>query len=476
MRKELASAFAAVIAGLTCTVHGQSTRPAKPAPAVPAYTPVRWNENYSYLKDTTRRSDFFDPVKHIPLSGDGSAYLSLGGQFRYRYEYFDENNFGRGRQDDNGFHLIRFMGHADLQLGKHLRVFGQFISALEEDRDGGPRPLDANEFDLHQGFADLKFPVDDKSSVTVRGGRQNLLYGAQRLISPLDWANIRRTFDGGKLMVATPENQLDVFAVRPVTVVKDEYDENDDDTLFAGVYDTLSLPQVFGKAAGTRLELYYLYLDKDSNATVTTKSETHTVGFRFSSMPKPWDIDVEADYQFGDFGSGDISAWSVAVEGGYTFAEVTFSPRVFVGFDIASGDDDPTDTDRETFNQLFPLGHAYFGYIDVVGRQNIIDVHPGAVLKLTKEINLRIDYHMFWRESDRDALYNAGGGVLIAGGVNGESYIGSELDLLLNIQIDRHTAVYLGYSHFFAGEFVEDSGAGVGEDIDFVYGALTFTF
>jgi hypothetical protein len=31
-------------------------------------------------------------------------------------------------------------------------------------------------------------------------GRQELLYGAQRLISPLDWANTRRTFEGGKLI------------------------------------------------------------------------------------------------------------------------------------------------------------------------------------------------------------------------------------------------------------------------------------
>ena len=57
--------------------------------------------------------------------------------------------------------------------------------------------------------------------------------------------------------------------------------------------------------------------------------------------------------------------------------------------DIASGDDDPTDGDLETFNQLFPLGHAYFGYIDVIGRQNIIDVSPTVSTKVAGGATLR---------------------------------------------------------------------------------------
>ena len=52
--------------------------------------------------------------------------------------------------------------------------------------------------------------------------------------------------------------------------------------------------------------------------------------------------------------------------------------------------------------------------------------------------------------------------------------IGSEIDLLLNWQIDRHAAAYVGYSHFFAGEFIADTGPA--EDIDFFYVALTYTF
>ena len=71
------------------------------------------------------------------------------------------------------------------------------------------------------------------------------------MISPLDWTNVRRTFDGGRVMIASPDNQLDVFVVKPVIVEVESFNDTDDDSLFAGVYDVISLPNVGGKPAGT---------------------------------------------------------------------------------------------------------------------------------------------------------------------------------------------------------------------------------
>src|SRR5687767_7509893 len=467
-----------------------STAPAlvaqtKPAaarpPPPPAYTPVRWNEDYSYLRNAAD-ADGWDPVKYIAMGDEKDWYLSLGGQARYRYELFDNFNFGApGQQDGNGFHLGRIMGHADAHFGPNFRGFLQLIAAGADGRHPGERPgIDENNFDVHQAFVDVKLPLDDKL-LTLRGGRQNLLYGAQRLISPLDWTNTRRTFDGGKASLALSKTHtLDAFWVNPVVVDEGNFDKSNDDD-FAGIYDTIGLPGVL-EGAGSKLELYALYLDKQS-ATFAAGSggeERYTVGSRFFTNPKPWDFDVEAAYQFGDFDGGDISAWMAATEVGYTFAGAALAPRLYCGLDVASGDDDPADGDLQTFNQLFPLGHAYFGYIDVIGRQNVIDAHPGVELTLAKEkrhlkrLALRGDYHLFWRYSDADALYGVGGGIQRAGAGSDAAFIGSELDVLINWQIDRHTSVYVGYSHFFAGDFIEESGPG--EDIDFVYAAVTYTF
>jgi hypothetical protein len=460
------------------------TAPAAPANAAapPAYTPLRWNEDYGYLR-VAPDADPWDPLKYIPLGDDDRDwYLSLGGQARYRYEWFDDFNFGApGAQDDDGYHLGRFLGHVDAHFGPNVRGFVQFIAAGVDGREPGERPLlDENDFDFHQAFVDVRVPVGD-ASLTLRGGRQNLLYGAQRLISPLDWTNTRRTFDGGRASLSLSKNHtLDAFYVNPVAVDEGPIDDaNDDD--FAGVYDTLLLPDVLPGAA-SRMELYALYLDRQAGvfAQGTGHEQRYTVGGRFYTNPKPWDLDVEAAYQFGDFEEGDISAWMFATEAGYTFAHQPLKPRVYVGLDIASGDDDPADDDLQTFNQLFPLGHAFFGYIDVLGRQNVIDVHPGVELTLAegrrgvKRLSLRTDYHLFWRYSDDDAIYNVGSAIQRGDAGSGASFIGSELDLLLNWQIDRHTAAYLGYSHFFAGDFINETGPH--EDIDFLYAAVSYTF
>ncbi|HEV8378136.1 MAG TPA: alginate export family protein [Tepidisphaeraceae bacterium] len=452
---------------------GQSSPP--PASKPPSYTLSRWDEDYRYLKDG-KGNDIFDPIKYIRLNDAGDWYLSLGAQARYRYEFFDNNNFGAGVQDDNGFHLLRVLAHADLHLGDNFRLFFQVKSALIEGRDGGPRPTDADEADIQQAFGDLTIPFAEKSSAMVRVGRQDLAYGAQRLISPLDWTNVRRTFEGVRGSLKFSGQTLDLFWVRPVIVDKDELNQGDDDTSFAGIYDVITLPTLI-QNANSRLDVYFLALNKDNNATTPVESDTYTIGTRFWTNPKPWDVDVEADYQFGEFGTGDISAWSFAIEGGYTFANTSMSPRVHLGFDIASGDDDPTDPDRQTFNQLFPLGHLYFGFIDVIGRQNIIDLHPGVTLKLTPQLTFRGDYHIFWRQSSSDAMYAASGAPLIAAGASSDKFIGQEADLLLTWQVDRHFQVYGGYSHFFAGDFVEESGAATGadEDIDFLYAALVYT-
>src|SRR4051794_5611264 len=72
----------------------------------------RWDEDYSYLKNPSDRKDFFDPIKYIPLTRDGETYISFGGQARYRFDYFNNRDFGqaafnntKGADDEDGFHL-----------------------------------------------------------------------------------------------------------------------------------------------------------------------------------------------------------------------------------------------------------------------------------------------------------------------------------------------------------------------------------
>ena len=67
-----------------------------------------------------------------------------------------------------------------------------------------------------------------------------------------------------------------------------------------------------------------------------------------------------------------------------------------------------------------------------------------------------------------------GGAAIRPGSAGSSSEIGQEIDVTLTYRHDRHTTVELGYSHFFAGEFIEESGPF--NDIDFLYLQVGYTF
>jgi hypothetical protein len=154
---------------------------------------------------------------------------------------------------------------------------------------------------------------------------------------------------------------------------------------------------------------------------------------------------------------------------------VPWSPRLWVYFDRASGDSNPADDERGTFHQLFPLGHKYFGFADLVARQNIEDWNFLVTAKPCERISLLAWWHIFHLDEARDALYNAAGSKIrnTAGGDFGRD-VGQELDLTVQLQLNSHADILFGYSHFFAGDFIADTGSN--DDADFFYSTFTFKF
>jgi len=91
----------------------------------------------------------------------------------------------------------------------------------------------------------------------------------------------------------------------------------------------------------------------------------------------------------------------------------------------------PAETTRrvETFNQLFPFGHYFLGYVDAVGRQNSVDFSTGVTIKPREKWSANLDAHFFFRADDDDALYNAGGVPIRSRGVDDSDEVGAELAL-----------------------------------------------
>jgi hypothetical protein len=438
----------------------------------PAFKQLRYDENYSYLRDSTRRTDFLDRLKFIRFDAEGNSYLTLGGEVRERYEYVQNSLWGRGPQDDNGYFLQRYMAHADAHFGDYFRFFTQFKSGLENGRNGGPRPTDRDDFDLNQAFLDLRVPWSSPDSLTFRFGRQELAYGSSRLISAREAPNVRLSFDGAKAILKIGQWQVDAFAVKPVRTKVGVFDDDPDpNQKFWGLYAVTPVTWL----PGGNVDFYYLGLDReDAKFDQGTDHELrHSFGTRIWGRKAGWDYNLEFVYQFGTFGSGEIRAWTAASDVGFTFANVLFKPRLGLKADVTSGDDDLRNADLQTFNPLFPRG-AYFGEPALIGPANHIDVHPQLDLELLKNLMLTLDWDCFWRENTHDGIYGPAVNLIQSGKASDARYVGHQAEALLEWRIDRHFTVAADYAHFFAGDFLKETTPG--KDVDYFSTWVTFRF
>lgn len=439
----------------------------------PKYLTLSYDEDWSYLAGdpATYRADFFNPIKYIPLEDDW--WLSIGGEFRFRVESETNTAFGSRPQTQDTFELFRTLLHFDLRHQDTFRAFLQLGYMDEEDRELPYRPIDENRGSLQQLFFDIK-PLGTCSPLVVRVGRQELLYGKQRLVSPLDWANTRRRFDGAKLIWSAEDWDLDVFWVRPVVVQPKKFDDWNEDIDFYGAYFTYRGIDQHG------LDVFFFGFDNRAapvNPNGRAGDENRfTLGSRFWGSRGRWDYEAMLAGQWGSWAGDHIEAWAWTLDGGYTFENTASRPRVGAGFDWASGDKDPFDGSVETFDQLYPLGHAYFGYLDLIGRKNTQSINVNvSAWPVPKKLRTYAAWHSFWLQSREDAIYNAAGraGRRDRTG-NSSREMGHELDLTLLWNIDVHQSILVGYSHLWAGEFIEKTGPS--DDPDLMYFQYRYRF
>ncbi|MFU0448813.1 alginate export family protein, partial [Pseudocitrobacter faecalis] len=98
------------------------------------------------------RTDFFDPIKYIPLMpGDPKSFVSLGMTLRERFEHVDANAFGTSGNKADNYLIQRLQLHADFHFDEHWQMFLQF----EDDRAFDKNvitPVDQDRVDLRLAY------------------------------------------------------------------------------------------------------------------------------------------------------------------------------------------------------------------------------------------------------------------------------------------------------------------------------------
>ena len=484
---ESAGDFAPTVSPAALTTATVAAAPAKPPPLPPSpYKDLYFDNDFSYL-DNPDNTFFYlgDALKQRhPWPG---ATLDLGGEYRLRHQ--NEHNFRNsgsnlagsflvGQSDD--FLLLRTRLFADLKGAEWWRVYGEAIDAASNFERAPSRTIEENRWDALNLFGDLLLYGDENAKLWGRAGRQEQLYGAQRLISPLDWSNTRRTFDGAKILWRGADWNIDGFWLRPVSFAQHagndhNFDAPDQSQEFIGLYAT-------NKKTKDRIyDFYYLRLteyDAPGSAANPFDFDVNLFGARWYGKQGSWLWEIEGGYQFGNFGAKIDSAGFYVVGLGHELSDGPWKPTFWTYFDWASGTADPNGRIHGTFNQLFPLSHKYFGFMDLVARQNIQDANFLLTATPTKNTRALCWYHIFFLEEARDALYNAAG-VPIRSDPTGAAgrNVGQELDFTWQYIFSPRCDLLLGYSHFFEGRFVRATNpAGVDGNADFFYNQFTLRF
>lgn len=144
----------------------------------------------------------------------GHVSATAGGELRWRY--MDERNrLRKGGPGHSQYQLWRFTPWVQLNVGEMIGGYVQAIDASMFGLDApySAAPIDENRADLLQLYGEVRLPGMGEVQTKYRYGRQFLQYGNQRLLSPLGWANTYRNFEGHKLMLTSPDWDLDLFSM-----------------------------------------------------------------------------------------------------------------------------------------------------------------------------------------------------------------------------------------------------------------------
>jgi hypothetical protein len=304
-------------------------------------------------------------------------------------------------------------------------------------------------------------------------------FGSGRLISAGEGLNVRRSFDGMRVIYRHGPWLINGQVNKLVSIKPGLFnDAPDPSQTFWGVGATRSRPKIRGghQFAYIALDRKVGRFDQGSGRELRHTFIVRTYGASDDAVGQ-FDYNFDTIFQWGNFKSSGreigIRAWALASDVGHTINRIPLNPRLGLRADATSGDKNPNDQRLQTFNPLFP-GTAYSDTIGLIGAANSLALNPNLRFAVKERWTVSTGMAFFWRQSARDGIYGINVAPLRAGGRSRAHDVGTLPSVRLEWRISRHLTYTAIYSHFFAGRFLKETAPG--EDVDYVSTWLTFRF
>ena len=378
------------------------------------------------------------------------------------------------------FHLqdSRFWGVENTGLGSVARAQGGGIGAGNAGQ---------NTLDMHQGYIDVRKLFD--YPVTVRIGRQEIIWGDHRMFGSFGWHNIANSWDAIRGMYDTENYAAEAWAAitrhdpglgRTTNPQGGVRQKSNDHQVYASMF-------TFKKLVPDGTLQLMLMTDNDQwerplvgaragrSQLLGGNQKIWNAGFRVAGkVGKAIDYSGEYHEQWGKIAQANHRARAGYAAVGYTFHEVGWKPRVGLEGNWSPGSGHGPSNARgqksRTFWNFYPTNHKHYGYMDQMAWMNMRAVRGSVKIKPTKKLVAWADVWGFWLDNVHDSWYNAAQAQMRGytqpsnpNARNPSSHLGTEVDLTAKYKLYKNVGLQAGYSHFFTGDYIEDTNS-VGTD------------
>ncbi len=297
--------------------------------------------------------------------------------------------------------------------------------------------------------------------LSVRIGKQKLVFDNQRLFAENDWRPQSGTHDAFNLIYRGNKLSSDLA----VAFNQNAQDINTAETYFGTAYNNAVAYKGLAVSylkwnASERFTLSAINSAEGLQSTIIGESREkmymrYTDGGRVEYEKGSWYLTLSAYLQSGWLATGKkVTAWYVQPEVKYTKNSIT----VRLGAEVFSGDNARHTTDNQSvdhnFNTLYGVAHRFNGNMEFftqkpanLSNAGMINPYLFLVKRLGKKVELKADFHTFY--SENNYVVTAASPVFTTGTLI-PKYLGFENDLLLSFFPNAYTKIDLGASYAIA--------------------------
>lgn len=334
-----------------------------------------------------------------------------------------------------------------------VRVWGQDASLINRTT-----VANNNSFMLHQAWAEILLTDTalKNKALSLKIGRQEIVYDDERLLGGLDWLQQGRRHDAAMLKYETGPWVLHA------AVAFNQNQENAAGTVYnstpAGNYTATTNGGTMYKSmqflyAGKKLEhgnaSFLFFTDQFSKYNMDSATNTKafktgtwsraTTGFYLNNTFGKFTVTASAYYQFGKTPAGQ--KLSAALFSG--MAQYAVSKKISAGPGIDYTTGGANGTTSNAFDPLYGTPHKFWGLMDYFyaaspfGKGGLADYYIKSRFTPSAKLWFTADVHQFSSAAK------------INGAAGDKKSFGQEVDIVGNYSLTKQIILEAGYGHFF---------------------------